>query len=214
MSIVACPSCGAALEFRSKLTLFRVCESCGSAVVRTDLKIEAIGKMADLPEDLSVIQLGTSGVFRGKRFLVLGRMRVAYDQGQWNEWYLSFSDGRDGWLAEAQGEFMVSFTVPVDPNEARSGSKLVAGSTLTFKGSAPWRITDRRVVSVVASEGELPIEAAAGRKGLSIDLGRAGGEFATLELSDTDAPRLYVGNYLSFEALELKDIRRIEGWVY
>jgi hypothetical protein len=65
--------------------------------------------MAALPPDLSPLQIGTHGEFDGLAFTLLGRVRFAYDEGSWNEWFALFSDNRYGWVAEAQGFFMVSF---------------------------------------------------------------------------------------------------------
>ena len=57
---------------------------------------------------LDVAEIAT-GEFDGVGFKLIGRVRVSYEEGSWNEWYALFQDGRPGWVAEAQGFFMVSF---------------------------------------------------------------------------------------------------------
>lgn len=234
MQTVSCPSCGADVVFRANLSLFRVCASCGTAIARkdmTDAEIENLGKVAALPPDVTVIQLGTKGTFKGLPFEVIGRMRLAYPEGHWNEWYLSFGAGgpgsessqRDGWLAEAQGEFMVSFAQKVDPDRVRKAATAKVGQMVDLGSAGKWYVGDIKTVGVVASEGELPTLAVSGRQGLSIDLGTQGGngakkggpaQFASLELPTRDVPRFYAGEYVDFEALKLRDIRRYEGWEY
>ena len=62
-------------------------------VVRTDKKIEAIGVIADLLPDVSPLQIGTRGKWRGREFTLLGRIRLSWEEGSWTEWFLECSDG-------------------------------------------------------------------------------------------------------------------------
>ena len=62
------------------------------------MNLEAVGKVADLPEDPSPIQIGTEGIYRNKPFVVIGRIVYEYEQGGWNEWHVMFSDSTSGWL--------------------------------------------------------------------------------------------------------------------
>src|SRR5688572_12411014 len=102
-----CPSCAATIVFKSRVSVLAVCSYCKSAVVRHDLNVENLGKMAELPPDMSPLQLGTRGKYEGTSFEIVGRLKVAWEEGTWNEWYLLFDSGRDGWLAEAQGFYGV-----------------------------------------------------------------------------------------------------------
>ena len=96
--------------------MFGVCPYCRSMVVRHDVNVEAIGQMAQLPPDLSPLQIGVHGEMDGQGFTLIGRARLAYEEGSWNEWCALFGDGRYGWVAEAQGFFMVSFEIPPPEN--------------------------------------------------------------------------------------------------
>jgi hypothetical protein len=100
----SCPNCGAPLEFRFSSSVQTVCEFCKSIVVRTDVDLQKVGAVADLPANSSPVQLGTEGVFGNKAFTVAGRIIYEYDQGNWNEWHLVFNDGVSGWLSDAQLE--------------------------------------------------------------------------------------------------------------
>src|SRR6202012_1730726 len=108
-SVYDCPQCGAPVKFQSSIAIFAVCEHCRSMVVRKDLSVESIGVMAELPPDLSPLQIGSRGEWNGKAFELVGRIRVEWDLGSWNEWYALFDGGVGGWVAETQGFYLVSF---------------------------------------------------------------------------------------------------------
>ena len=97
----ACPNCGAPVEFRSAASAFAVCAYCQSTVVRKGDALERIGRMAELFDDFSPLQLGTSGQLpadiaaswhTGRAFMVVGRLQYRYGEGVWNEWFVSLDD--------------------------------------------------------------------------------------------------------------------------
>src|SRR5437667_2570251 len=135
MAVVACPSCGASVDFKSAASILAVCEYCRSTLVRQDINVENIGKMAGLKLDGSPLQLAAQGRYRGVNFGVIGRIQLRYDRGIWNEWHLMFDDGRTGWLGEAQGMYAVSFlTKPSAPLPAFDTLK--AGAKVQLKGQS------------------------------------------------------------------------------
>ena len=111
MKTANCPSCGADIRFQSAVAVMAVCGYCKSTLVRHDLELENIGKMAALLADASPLQLGTQGRYRDKPFTVVGRIQLRYSQGLWNEWYILFADQRGGWLGEMLGNYVVTFPV-------------------------------------------------------------------------------------------------------
>lgn len=56
-----CPNCGAPIAFRSAELPVKVCDYCHSSVLRTDAGLQAIGKVAEVPDDVSPLQLGVRG---------------------------------------------------------------------------------------------------------------------------------------------------------
>ena len=138
MLTLSCPACGAALPFKSRVSVFAVCSYCAATVVRHDLELETLGKMAALPPDTSPLQIGTAGQYDGKRFELVGRLKISWEDGTWNEWYALFDDGRDGWLAEAQGFLMMSFAAPAPPSlpareDIRVGMSLALAPRQSFE---------------------------------------------------------------------------------
>ena len=207
-----CTSCGAEVEFRSRASVFAVCAFCKSTLVRQDMNLEVLGKMSDLQYDLTPIQLGTSGKYEGKGFDVIGRLKVSYTDGFWNEWYVIFSDGTTGWLAEAQGFLAICFTRE-DLQIPQAGS-IQPGTAVDLDpngGTGIFLVEDMRKVNCIFSEGELPVNAVKGRESLSVDLATANGDMATIEYAKGE-DRLFIGKYLDFDQFEFRDLRRIDGW--
>ena len=57
-----CPNCGAPIRFRWSSAVQTVCEFCHSILVRRDVNLELVGKVADLPPDSSPIQIATEAL--------------------------------------------------------------------------------------------------------------------------------------------------------
>ncbi|MDO9192677.1 MAG: DUF4178 domain-containing protein, partial [Undibacterium sp.] len=68
MQNVSCPGCGAQVVFRSHASVMAVCEYCKTTVLKDADTVKNYGKMSDVLEDYSPVQIGTSGVFGGRGF--------------------------------------------------------------------------------------------------------------------------------------------------
>jgi len=185
-------------------------------VVRRDLDVESIGKMAAIPDDMSPLQIGTRGKFLGIGFGIIGRMKLSWSDGFWNEWFVIFDDGRKGWLAEAQGAYAVSFEI--DKKEFAGLRKLknivldkVIGSNLVLEKKI-LKIVDIKEAICAGSQGELPFAAPVGRKTTSIDLVGEDGDFASIEVAEGESARVYMGKYVTWEELHCENFRILEGW--
>ena len=203
-----CPNCGAPIRFRWSSAVQTVCEFCHSILVRRDVNLELVGKVADLPPDSSPIQIATEGVYRNRPFQVVGRILYEYEQGGWNEWHAVFSDGASGWLSDAQAEYAVSFAaavpgLPAAANVARGQHYGFNG--VTYEATCLTRAHYRGV------EGELPFEYWDKDEVLFVDLESHDARFATLDYSDPQ-PLLFLGETVDFDSLHLKILRRFEGW--
>src|SRR5580700_7416127 len=181
-----CPSCGAPVQFRWSSAAQTVCPFCHSILVRTDVALENVGKVADLPPDPSPIQLLTEGTFKGKKFQVIGRIVYEYEQGGWNEWHIVFSDGTSGWLSDAQLQYAVSFlvpsSIPLPPEE-----QIRRGSRLTFS-NIQFEVSTMTMASYKGVEGELPFPFYDKSNMLFADLRTPSNDFGTLDYSDKSAP--------------------------
>lgn len=196
--------------FQSSVSVSATCPWCAALLLRRDLALEKLGNESLPPPDLSVVQVGAQGQYRGTAFSVIGKLVVGWADGRWNEWYVCFEDGRDGWLAEAQGEWMLSWqehdSALIPPQDT-----IAVGASVTLQNRAVFTVNDLRDVVCLGCLGELPIRAAKGRQGLSVDLSGPDEQFACLEYS-ADGNRLYIGHYVDFASLHLTGLRELDGW--
>lgn len=220
-----CPSCGADVTFRSAQSVYAVCAYCQSMVVRTDIDVKSIGVMAALPDDMSPLQLGSGGHFEDQPFTLIGRLKIGWRDGLWNEWHVLMADGRGGWIGEAQGSFSISFELEgalprdVEASLNRCRSLLTSGKGVDEArpgfavqlGGATLRAVDIKLATCLGSEGELPFAAPKGRRTVAIDCIGRQGEFATLD-HDGREGHAYVGRYLEWDAFRFSNLRPLEGW--
>jgi hypothetical protein len=204
-----CPSCGAPLAWRSAAP-YTVCSHCQSLLVRRDADVESIGRVAQVPDDFSPFQLGTVGTFERHRFALVGRLRKTWDEGSWNEWCAAFDDGRFGWLAEAQGDLVMTFAQGPAGVAPAGVADLATGRSWTI-GGQDYLVTDVKQVACTGAEGELA------RGGLdtgamtSIDLRGPQLLFATWELAG-DRAQLCAGRFVEFDECRFTQLRALDGW--
>ncbi len=175
-------------------------------LVRHDMDLESLGKMAQLPDDVSPLKIGSRGKYQNTVFEIIGRLKISWSEGFWNEWYLLFEDGRYGWLADAVGFYMVSLEI----NEQKGVPKfenLKVGVGYKLVPNKTFVVDDMKETVCEGSEGELPFKGFVGRQTISVDLSDHSGEFACIEYSDKDGKRLYIGKYVEFNELELSNLR-------
>jgi hypothetical protein len=195
---VACPGCGAPIQFKSAASIMAVCEYCKTTVLKDAQSVVNLGKMSEVLEDYSPLQIGTSGQYSQRSFSLIGRLQLQYSDGFWNEWYALFDDGSSGWLSDASGQFTMTF-VKSTAAQLPLFEKLAPGKTLTVGGQV-FMASDVRTASCTAGQGELPFKVGQGYVARVADF-RTGDRFITLDYSD-DAPRVYEG-----QALELADLK-------
>ena len=204
-----CPSCGAAIGFKSSIAISTVCPYCRSLIVRHDKDVELIGTMAELPQDISPFQIGTTGRYKKVRFTLVGRMKIGWSEGVWNEWFLVSDEGKRGWLAEAQGFLAISYESDAPFELTTKKPKL--GLFVTIEGKR-FQISDIKETECIGSEGELPLIAPRGRKTTSIDLLGRDGEFAGIEIDGSGKTRVFLGEYAEFNDFAFSQLRDLPGW--
>jgi len=178
--------------------------------VRTDVDLEKVGEVADLPPDASPIQIGTEGIYQGKSFVVIGRIIYAYEQGGWNEWHLIYNDGTSGWLSDAQLEYDLSWLTQPPEQQLLPHDHVRRGSSFQWNGKT-YEVTSITKAHYKGVQGELPFQYWDKADAVFADLRTTDGDFATIDYSD-HPPKLYLGRPAEFEELHLKNLRLFEGW--
>jgi ribosomal protein S27AE len=199
-----CPNCGGAVEFKSAGSALAVCGYCSSTIARDGETLRNIGKMAELFEDYSPLQIGTAGKFSGIVFTLIGRLQLKYAEGSWNEWYVIFDNGTNGWLSDDNGAYVLSFDV-ANPTGLPARESLQIGSALVVNG-AKYSVAAITEVQLAAAAGELPYVTKVGQPYFVADLRSERGEVLTLDYS-ANPPHLSVGRSASLADLKLTGLR-------
>ena len=175
-----------------------VCESCNSVVARTDRGVEDAGKVADVVESGSPLDVNLRGTYLGVAFELTGRAQLGHAAGGfWDEWYAAFADGRWGWLAEAQGRFYLTFQIQVPaPNALPSFDSLQLGQPVwAVPAQPPPVVAEKGTARMLAAEGEIPYLVKPGETYPYADLSGHDGAFGTLDYGE-QPPLVFVGRYL------------------
>ena len=128
-----CPGCGAPIDFKSAQSTHAVCAYCQSTVVRDGDTLQRIGKMAELFDDHSPLQLQASGTWQGQAFTLVGRLQYKYGEGTWTEWHALLADGSSEFLSEDNGAYVFSTTQTL-PRELPEAERFRVGATTTING--------------------------------------------------------------------------------
>lgn len=205
----SCPNCGASIRFLWAQAVQTTCMYCKAVLVRRDLDMELVGTQAVFPETGSPIQLGTDGKWGDRSFTVVGRIAYGWERGRWNEWHCRMSDNSSAWLSDAQLEYamtqQVESSLPVAaPESLRVGATVVIDRK-TFEVATLTR------ARYLGTEGDLPFTSYSRDVSLFIDLQNEDGGLATIDTTDSP-PSVYVGEYVSFDALSFRGLREFEGW--
>ncbi len=201
----ACPNCGAPVEFRSAASSTAVCSFCRSTLARDGDALKRIGQSAELFDDHSPLQLGASGTLQGVTFTLIGRLQYGYADGTWNEWYLWFDNGRNGWLSEDNGAYVLAFDTPLT-GPAPAASELQAGQRVSAGGVA-WDVASVVQARLIAAQGELPRPPRTGAEFTVADLRNNLGEVGTLDYGDPAAVQFAMGRSAALSEFRMQGLK-------
>ena len=211
-----CPNCGGPLRFRSADLAVKVCDYCRSTIVRRGEALENVGKAAELPDDVSPLQLDVRGHDGQLPFEVVGRVRWAYADGAWNEWCALFADGSYGWLSEASGRWMLLREAPTSVFGGEAVARLASNQRVDPGMTAviaelDYIATDVQQVECIGAEGELPYPTPVGTTAVSVDLQRGAGRAASLQ-PDGGQVSAYAGRDVTLAEVGATGLRQFDGW--
>ena len=207
-----CPACGASISFKTGSSIVIVCEYCHSVVARTDRALEDLGKVAELVDTGSPLDVGLKGKHHDVAFELTGRAQLGHEAGGvWDEWYAAFSDGRWGWLAEAQGRFYFTFEISFSENNAiPSFESLQLGHPVaSIPVSVPLIVAEKGVARTVAAKGEIPWRLVPNETFAYADLSGPNEAFATIDYSESP-PLLFIGKEVTLSELGIAGARAPE----
>jgi hypothetical protein len=208
-----CPGCGAPVDFRSAQSTHAICAYCRSMVVREGAVLKRIGKMAELFDDHSPLQLQTSGVWNGKAFTLIGRLQYQYGEGTWTEWHALLADGSSATLGEDNGAYV--FSLPLPPQEVAPAEVFRIGASTAIKGQ-PFSVASNQQVALMSAQGELPHLPEVGHSFAMVELrsqsadAGAAAEVLSIDYGRTP-PEISKGQAVLLEDLKLTGLRDGSG---
>jgi len=155
--------------------------------------------------------LGLRGEYNGNKFELTGRAQIKHEGGGfWDEWYATFSNGWVGWLAEAQGNFYLTFYMPTPEGfQIPSYEELSPGQKITGLSETKLLVNEKGTATHIAADGEIPYELTPNEKNPYADLVGKGGVFATIDYG-MNPPFIFYGNQVSLADIGLADKRSAE----
>ncbi|HEU4711687.1 MAG TPA: DUF4178 domain-containing protein [Pyrinomonadaceae bacterium] len=210
--VANCPSCGGPVQFKSGQSIVVICEYCHSAVARTDRELKDLGKVAELVETGSPLDVGVRGKWKDVDFELTGRAQLGHEMGgQWDEWYATFSNGWLGWLAEAQGRFYLTFQYQIpDGVTVPPFEQLQLGQTISgLPWPTPLIVAETGRATARGAKGEIPYLLTPGETYYYADLSGVNAAFGTLDYNESP-PLVFLGQQTTLEELGITTTRTPE----
>jgi hypothetical protein len=199
-----CPGCGAPVEFRSAQSTHAICGYCQSTVVRQGDVLARVGKMAELFDDHSPLQLFATGTYNKRNFTLIGRLQYKATEGTWAEWNALFDDGTSGWLAEDNGAYV--FTLPLATQSALpEAAKFRVGARTAINGK-PFTVASNLSAQLISAQGELPKLPPLGHAFDVVELRGDSGEVISIDYTQVP-PVVSQGTAVQLDDLALKGLK-------
>jgi hypothetical protein len=123
-------------------------------VARSGDTLSRIGRMSEVFEDYSPLQLMAAGRYEGRAFTLVGRLQYKGETGSWTEWIAAFDDGEEAVLAEDDGSFVFSQSLDAG-RELPPAEHLRVGTTTSIAGRT-YSVASNLSVLLISAQGELP----------------------------------------------------------
>jgi DNA-directed RNA polymerase subunit RPC12/RpoP len=206
----ACPGCGAPVDFLSAQSSHAICAYCQSLVLRQGEVLKRIGKMAELFDDHSPLQLQSAGTWNGQTFVLVGRLQYQYAEGSWTEWQALLQDGSSAWLAEDNGAYVFSLVQP-QTSDLPVAEHLRLGATTAINGQS-FVVAASQSVALQSAQGELahlpPLGVPFAMVELRSQSGDSAGQAEVLSIDyGSTPPTLSRGQAVRLEDLRLSGLR-------
>ena len=211
MTTFTCPECKTTQSLRSDKSLVFICTTCGS-LLRDETSLDLPKR--PIPADWSVVQIGSTGSFKGKAFEVIGRVRLQLQKEYKNYWSIWYAQTKEyGWLVESLGFYAIC---PGNFFEIKDSDRLkgiVPHESFHISDKATIILDDEDYCESLAYTGELPTWSFYAPR-FRIVQGNSDKVIASFfHVSVIRELALFlVGEWVSWKSLELKNLNTEHEW--
>lgn len=208
-SYIICEGCSRQLSILSDYSAIRICDGCGR-VHQKYHSTEAI-TVGKIPEDLSVIKIGSRGRADSSPFVVTGRVRIAVDTGYYNLWSISMERTDEmAWLIDSIGEYIVAYSKTYDSKSIPDLSKASIENMLVMPDGGSYMLTVTKALQWGYMEGEIAAIPLVMSSATVYDLRAADGQIVFI-IRTWDRPLFYLqGRSVEWEDMSMTGTRNIE----
>ena len=197
------------MAFLSAQSTHAVCGYCQSTVVRSGDVLARVGKMAELFDDFSPLQLQATGTYThggaARRFTLVGRLQYQYGEGVWTEWMAVLDEGATAFLSEDNGAYV--FSLPGTTQQVLpKAERFRVGATTAISGK-PFSVASNQQVSLKSAQGELPRLPALGVPFAMVELRSADGEVLSIDYGNAAQPAVSRGRAVLLDELQLTGLK-------
>jgi hypothetical protein len=205
-----CHSCASSLQFKSADSYCLVCPACQAVNYRPyQITIPDLKKLEPAQEDMSVIRLGTKGVYQDTPFEVIGRLQYFFQERYRNHWFLMYANGATGWLGDWDGNYSWLSRLAVVRSKFENP---VPGKKVQINNEE--YLTEQIDVSrKFFGEGELGDFYLNADKFVTIELYTTEEALALANIFTDKKVEALTGHYVDLNLLNLQDLRQYHDWV-
>jgi hypothetical protein len=194
-----CPSCSAPLEVENRFSKVVICQYCGQTCNVSPDGLDPSGEKGQLADFESIFSIGCTGTIKGMAFKTLGRLRYKYEDGFWDEWFLSLENHKKLWLQEDEGEFTAfekeTLTSPLPPFE-----QIFVGSMLDVNKQQVF-VIEKNDALIAGGAGELYFSVKPGMRVRCVD-GNCEGRIVSIEFAP-DEINLSIGDEIGLDQISI-----------
>ena len=158
MTTLNCPSCGGGIEGVSPLIRSIDCGYCGAWLKLSNQLWQAETGQKSPLDAPNYLRVGLRGdAPDGSQYTIRGRMRLQYEEGSWDEWWVENNQGDGFWVEEDDGVYY-RHAIGEDINIGNAADSTGVGQMLSLPSGQNLFVTEKFTANIVGREGMLPSE--------------------------------------------------------
>ncbi|MGC4100240.1 DUF4178 domain-containing protein [Ferruginibacter sp.] len=153
-TILQCPACAAMVAFEWTSSNLKEC-TCGRVLVKNNNTLTAENRLNAVTVKGYQIKPGTTGEWDDKTFSVLGKMGVWFEESFFSYWFIVFSNGTTGFLAEGYGLYSI---LQPEKNEVLNKTNLAVSSIGKTVNATNMQLQKKNSCYYWEVEGEIQVD--------------------------------------------------------